>query len=308
MPRLRLFVNSFDSIAPNSLSSNSLGRPAGRPLAASLIPSDLLAERNQPSRVMSSKKPLSGSAKRRLREEKGKFIESQRGSIHKFLKNNTSASRNPDQLALVLAADENNVDPENEVPQDNTNVDADDNNASDHEEPVSVDIYDPANWTSLDNKARDTLVEKGPIREEKITYHRDENSRHFSYAHYSRTMNNGESSLGHDGFRDWKHVSERLKEHEASVEHITGMVRWKELRTRLSKHETIDKELQHEITKEKERIRQVLLRIVAVVKFLGKRNLAFRGSNEQLYNDQNGNFLACVEMIAEFDMVIERPS
>jgi hypothetical protein len=157
------------------------------------------------------------------------------------LKSNTSTSRNPDQLALVLAADQNNVDPENEVPQDNINIDADDNNASDHEEPVSVDIYDPANWTSLDNKARDTLVEKGPIREENITYLRDENSRHFLYAHYSRTMNNGEvrdrkwlvysrsvdkvfcfscklfnpinckSTLGRGGFRDWKHVSERLK-------------------------------------------------------------------------------------------------
>ncbi|XP_047064375.1 uncharacterized protein LOC124672145 [Lolium rigidum] len=174
---------------------------------------------------MSSKKPLSGSAKRRLREENDKFIESQRGSIHKFLKSNTSTSRNPDQLALVLAANQNNVDPENEVPQDNNNIGADDNNANDHEEPCK-------------------------------------------------------STLGRDGFRDWKHVSERLKEHEASVEHITGMVCWKELRTKLSKHETIDKKLQHEIRKEKQHIRQVLLRIVVVVKFLGKHNLAFRGSND----------------------------
>jgi hypothetical protein len=57
--------------------------------------------------------------------------------------------------------------------------------------------------------------------------------------------------------------------------------------------------------KEKEHITHVLLRLVAIVKFLSKQSLAFRGTNETLYNDQNGNFYACVEMVVEFGLVMQ---
>jgi hypothetical protein len=47
-------------------------------------------------------------------------------------------------------------------------------------------------------------------------------------------LENCRSSLGHDGFINWRHINGRLKEHETSMEHITtSMNSWNEIRMRL---------------------------------------------------------------------------
>ena len=67
-------------------------------------------------------KPLSGAAKRKRAKEKEKLIDSQRGSIHKFLKSNTSTSKNPDELALVFVGEQSNTNLEDEINTDRKSV------------------------------------------------------------------------------------------------------------------------------------------------------------------------------------------
>ncbi|KAI4993391.1 hypothetical protein ZWY2020_007704 [Hordeum vulgare] len=205
---------------------------------------------------------------------------------------------------------------------------------NEHQDSLSFIFY-PRTWEILDNTKRDILIEKGPIREPDMEFEKDIIGRHFSYVFYSRKLSNGEfvdrkwlvyhkaankvycfccklfkskrnkSMLASDGLNDWKRLSVLLKEHENNVEHLTNMNTWNEVTLRLSKNKTIDDDMQREIAKEKERWRQVLVRIVSAVKFLAKHTLAFRGSNEKLYQDNNGNFLGTIEMIAEFDHVMQ---
>ena len=252
--------------------------------------------------MSSTRRHTSGSEKRKKRKHIEEFNASQRGAIHKFLQTRVP-SRNIEEQELAIVVWKQ---PGERISQENIDTN---NNVSGHENPIgvepesasacvdeqpffSIDIYDPRNWDKLDNKARDVLVEKGPIREHNLEFPLDDNSRHFSYAHYSKVLKNGEvhdrkwliyskhidkvfcfcckifksnnmkSSLASDGLRDWRHLSVRLKEHEGTVEHKMSMTSWNELRIRLSNKETIDKELQGQLKKEQDHMKQVLFRLV----------------------------------------------
>ncbi|CAN6547636.1 unnamed protein product [Malus baccata var. baccata] len=142
-------------------------------------------------------------------------------------------------------------------------------------EPIfHINIYDPRVWDGLNAEMRDLLVENG--------------------------------ELAKDGISDWRHLGVKLDQHEKSKEHLTNLRTWVELKSRLTTNQTIDKEFQMRIKKETNHWKQVMLRIIVVVKCLAIRNLAFRGTNERPYENSNGNFLGLLEMIAEFDPIMQK--
>ncbi|XP_062028845.1 uncharacterized protein LOC133744818 [Rosa rugosa] len=200
---------------------------------------------------------------------------------------------------------------------------------------VNTNIFDPSQWKNIDANLRNLLVEKGPIRHKDLDFPKDEKSRHFASKHYTCRSLNGEireriwlvyskdldrvfcfccklfnaknsrSQLANEGFRDWQNLSDRLKGHERSIQHVTNMCSWFELEERLLKNKTIDRALQQQVNKEKVHWRKVLKRIIAVVKGLSKNNLAFRGTNEKIGEDNNEIFLSFIETIGEFDPIMK---
>ncbi|XP_052621076.1 uncharacterized protein LOC111914817 [Lactuca sativa] len=112
-----------------------------------------------------------------------------------------------------------------------------------------------------------------------------------------------EGQLDSEGYVDWQHLSTRLKEHEVGLDHLTNLYTWCEMCERLKVSETIDKVGYDQFNKEREHWKKVLLRIIALMKYLAEHNLAFRGTNEKLYQKSNGNFLGVIEMFEEFNLV-----
>ncbi|XP_035837182.1 zinc finger MYM-type protein 1-like [Helianthus annuus] len=226
---------------------------------------------------------------------------------------------------------EDNVkgDEEANVGEDNMNIDVDNVNATVDEEaticeddlnPVpDIDIFDPRNWGGLSNDMIKELVMKGLKRDMDVVKGPvDKFGRHFSNTMYTRILSNSDTCD-----REWLVYSKKLDKlycfcckvfrtrhpkgglDDEGLEHFKNMNEWSELRQRLKCQETIDKDAYEQFRKEKDYWKQVILRIVALVKFLAKYGLAFRGSNEKLYQKGNSNFLGLVEMLEEFDPIMK---
>ncbi|KAK4577633.1 hypothetical protein RGQ29_027944 [Quercus rubra] len=272
---------------------------------------------------MSTRKYLSGYEKLLKKRKIEKQIESQKGSMDKFvtsIKKNTIESlgenitneqetyqKELEDDEIIQQKENNENSPNNVETSDVTIIDNEkQNNLEENEKMTNLltnNIYDPSQWENIDTKLRDLLVEKGPIRENDLKFPLDKERRHFSTTFYFKKLSNGEkfdrrwlvyskdldkafcfccklfnstthgnctNQLTNEGTNDWRNISNKIKNHETSKEHVTNMNAWIDLEMRLLKNKTIDKNFQ-----------------------------------EQIYQENNGNFLSLIEMIAEFDPVMQ---
>lgn len=113
---------------------------------------------------------------------------------------------------------------------------------------------------------------------------------------------NKRTSFSEEGFNDWKHSFTLAKQHEQSNDHRANVLKL----TSRKKSQCVASHVLSQHEKEVRYWRDVLTRVVSVVKFLAVRGLPFRGDNQQLGSTSNGLFLGCLELISEFDPFLEQ--
>jgi len=198
---------------------------------------------------------------------------------------------------------------------------------------IAIPSTDPANWNTIDAKLVDFWIPRGPetcrnrdgqyIKSSRIVKNIN---RKLNDSAFTKTLPSGETKLRHwllyspstgcvfcfvcrlfkpksqsslvqAGFDAWDHIN-RLSDHEQSSDHRQALAQYS---IRVANKETLDRVLVDELEKEKNYWREVLKRVVSTVKFLAARGLAFRGSDEKFGSQNNGNFLGCLELLAEYD-------
>lgn len=105
------------------------------------------------------------------------------------------------------------------------------------------------------------------------------------------------------GFRQ-KKLFDKVPEHERSTSHKSCYIQWKSLVTKLKKDKSLTDLLFQSIQQKKDKWRNLLKRLLNVTLFLAERGLAFRGTVEKIGNPSNGNFLGILELLANYDSVL----
>jgi hypothetical protein len=94
------------------------------------------------------------------------------------------------------------------------------------------------------------------------------------------------------GFNDWKNADAKLASHENSLQHRSAMIA---LCSRKAATGRVDVGLTEQFETECQYWRMVLHRVVNVVQFLCERGLAFRGRDEIVGSNGNGNYLGILK-------------
>ena len=105
------------------------------------------------------------------------------------------------------------------------------------------------------------------------------------------------------GFYNWKKAKQTIFGHENSKEHIQCMIKWIEF---IKQNTHVDEYMVSQIKREFNYWSAILNRIVAVIRFLAGRGLAFRGHNEVIGSSSNGNYLGMLDLLTQFDPVLKQ--
>lgn len=113
-------------------------------------------------------------------------------------------------------------------------------------------------------------------------------------------------SSGRKKTQGWRNLYNRFPEHENSALHKSLYVKWRELEYRVKNQSGISDLLAQELQNQTNIWRQLLHRILDVIITLAERSLAFLGSNKQIGDVHNGNFLGFIELLSRYDPLLQQ--
>ena len=107
-------------------------------------------------------------------------------------------------------------------------------------------------------------------------------------------------------FVNFWHLNPCIFNHENSKIHKQCFDKWKELALRLQLHQTINKEMQDPMDKEKNKWGEILHSVVKAIKFLCKQYLPLRGHREDSNSKNQRNFFETSKLLAKYNAVIKK--
>lgn len=117
---------------------------------------------------------------------------------------------------------------------------------------------------------------------------------------YCKLFSVSTMTFANDGFDDWKHPN-LIHQHETSKSHCEAARLYVRRSVEIG---TIETQLTKQFKDEVQYWRDILKRVFDVVNFLASRGLPLRGSNQQLGDLHNGNYLGILELMSHYDPLL----